>query len=926
MVRRFMVPIALLALVLGLTLRPAVARSANYPGVSSPDDTAISAQFGLLSAALSGVSATADGVLLDISPSSPVVSRNDIFTLDIRVVAGTQLVNGAEVHLDFDASRVQVVDDSGVPTNALLAGSALPVIVTNSANNMLGQIDYAAGIFGSQVSSTFVLASIRLKAMASTGAGTTPISFVSRSGSPTNVTSFGGSSVLGGTTGAEISISSPGSLQDPLPLTCNSLVADNTADYGATNAEYGTCGSGYSGPEAVYALQLDTTTIVSMTLETTGPLALLLLGSDNPSDCWYAGGALAPTSLPAGTVYAVIDGLEAASFSLQVECQGPTTATPTPSPTVTPTPTATETSSPTATPTTTLTEVPTATATSSATPTPTQTPVQTATATVWPGTLTNPIPLACGDSAEGSTSGFWAAISDYGECGSNFSGPEVFYLLELAEVRDVQVDLIGSAALSALALASRDPADCLGAGRSFLLNRLPAGSYYVGVDGTEAGNYLLQLTCTVPPEDTATPTATASPTETSTPTPTSTGTVVPTETPTATSSPTATDMLTSTPSPTSTSSATPTHTATPTASPTLTLTPTETRFLYRIRLPISMKNSRGGPTTPIPPSMTPTGSSTPGATSTITLTPTHTEIGAPTATPTRTPAGTFNSPIGAVCGSMFADSTVGHAATMISYGACGNGQIGPEVIYRLTIDRDLDYVSIQFAPAGDLRAFLLTAPSPASCIAAIGRGSHQIFDVSPTTFYIAVDGPAPASYALTIYCSPMPTSTASSTATQTRVHTDTATPSPTSTPTSSPSDTPRPTATVTPATGEANIRITDVQPTGKDEYIQVTNLGSQTGVLSGWRLSSLVSGRSFFFPIGFALGAGQHVRIHSGPEAAFLFPTDLRWTTDYVWSDSGDEARLFDAQGDLIDAWNYWPRAQLLPDRSVRARSGSIPQ
>lgn len=104
-------------------------------------------------------------------------------------------------------------------------------------------------------------------------------------------------------------------------------------------------------------------------------------------------------------------------------------------------------------------------------------------------------------------------------------------------------------------------------------------------------------TATSTPTDTSTPTAT--PTETSTPT--VTHTPIGTSTPTVTSTPTETPTPTVTPTPTETSTPTVTPTPTKTSTPTATLTPP----VFRIYLPLIVKNYP--PVTPTPtPTPTPT--------------------------------------------------------------------------------------------------------------------------------------------------------------------------------------------------------------------------------------------------------------------------------------------------------------------------------
>lgn len=142
------------------------------------------------------------------------------------------------------------------------------------------------------------------------------------------------------------------------------------------------------------------------------------------------------------------------------------------------------------------------------------------------------------------------------------------------------------------------------------------------------------------------------------------------------------------------------------------------------------------------------------------------------------------------------------------------------------------------------------------------------------------------------------TPTATRTPTRTQTPTRTATPTPTRTPTAT--GTPTPTATVA-----NNLGITHLNYAGSDEYIQISNFGPSPQVMTGWKILSVVGPQEYQFPDGYVLANGAQVRVHSGPGAINNPPTDLLWTLAYVWRDAGDEARLYDAQGRLLDSWVY---------------------
>jgi hypothetical protein len=690
-------------------------------------------------------------VQVSLNPSSPSVLEDEVFAIDIEVVGGDQAVDGAEVHLDFDKTHLQVVDAGGSPAGSIENSGILNVLIQNTVDNDEGKIDFAVGTFGAPPSGTFVLATIRFKALAGTDGASTPLVFITQLPRKTDVT-FEGGSVLGGTTDGSVTITSTGTLQNPLPINCGELAMGNTADYQAAISAYGICGDGFGGPEVVYALQISETVIVSATLSAP-TLALFVLPSPDPSDCSYMGQAVPPRTVGPGTYYIVLDGVESASYSLQIDCQLPATETPTPTATHTPTSTATPTDTLTPTPTDTLTATPSSTASPTAaptdtlTPTPTDTPAASPTATVtftptqtrtatpdktatvenWPGTFANPLPIGCNQSTMGNTNGFLAAVSDYGDCGGGFTGPETVYALQVDEMMDVSIYLDPSVELALLVLSSADPNDCLDVGESVFMSNVAPGTYYIVVDGSEFGRYGMQISCA--PPSTQTPTATTSPTAT----PTGTLTLTPT------------DTLT----PTGTATATPTdiHTPTPTATATL--------VANRLYLPVVLRNLPWAMWTPLP---TPTR--TPSQTPVHSPTPTLTATAGPSPTPTGTPAGTFPNPVRAVCEGFYTGNTAGYPADITSYAQCGSGLYGPEIIHWLLVDYWMNDLAIEFGGAAGLKLILLSDANPSACMATADPGSFiRVADVSPGNYYVVVDGSTAGDYAMAIHCYPPPGNT-----------------------------------------------------------------------------------------------------------------------------------------------------------------------
>jgi hypothetical protein len=507
-------------------------------------------------------------VYVDVDPSDVSVSVGDRFEIEIRVVAGSQPVDGAEVHLDFSPLLLRAVDVQGNPVSQLVGGDTFNLTLANSVDNATGEIDFAAGTIGSPASGTFVLATIRFEALAGTAPEGTPLDFVEREQNPTDV-AYRGESVLAGANGGLVRIAGSGDLPAPIPLPCGWMVAGTTAGHSASVSDYGSCGGGLVGPEVAYALTIDQQSDITVTLTTDAALALLSLEGLDPEDCRGIGGIMALPGSPAGTYYFVVDGLEAGSYALDAAChpqaleptaspsasatQSPTwtpTQSATPSPTSSSTRSPTATSSPSASPSALASRTPTPTLTTSAPPMPSptstqtvprpahrvhlpavlrgavlatpgsQTPVlpspsptattratETSTPTVTstppagkpPGTLDQPLLAECGARYEGATAGFEATIDGYGTCGGGMLGPEVLYRLSVDQPLDLLAIGFGAEAyLRLFVLDGPEPENCMGAAapRSYLqLENVPAGAYFLAVDGSREAAYALTLQC-----------------------------------------------------------------------------------------------------------------------------------------------------------------------------------------------------------------------------------------------------------------------------------------------------------------------------------------------------------------------------------------------------------------------------------------------
>ena len=217
------------------------------------------------------------------------------------------------------------------------------------------------------------------------------------------------------------------------------------------------------------------------------------------------------------------------------------TATPTPTPTQSATPTATSTATPSATPTRTPTPTYTATPTATITPTPLATGTPTPTSTITPtpthtltptpkgtpaGNLQDPIPVRCEEIFSASTADHASVTHNYGACGTGMVGPETVYTFQSSYALDwLSISLDTTGDLTLFVLSSANPMACFSSGGSVVVPGVAAGvTYYIVVDGSEAGGYSMELHCLPPPVSTPTltPTPTATPTLGPSPTPTDT--------------------------------------------------------------------------------------------------------------------------------------------------------------------------------------------------------------------------------------------------------------------------------------------------------------------------------------------------------------------------------------------------------------------
>lgn len=87
------------------------------------------------------------------------------------------------------------------------------------------------------------------------------------------------------------------------------------------------------------------------------------------------------------------------------------------------------------------------------------------------------------------------------------------------------------------------------------------------------------------------------------------------------------------------------------------------------------------------------------------------------------------------------------------------------------------------------------------------------------------------------------------------------------------------------------------------EYIQVKNTGTTTLTLTGYVIRD-DGPQKFTFPTGTKLAAGKTLTIRSG--SGTNSSTTLYWKkASYIWNNTGDTARLYNAKGTLLESCKY---------------------
>jgi len=119
------------------------------------------------------------------------------------------------------------------------------------------------------------------------------------------------------------------------------------------------------------------------------------------------------------------------------------------------------------------------------------------------------------------------------------------------------------------------------------------------------------------------------------------------------------------------------------------------------------------------------------------------------------------------------------------------------------------------------------------------------------------------------------------------------------------------TETATAGTGNSALTIEEIHADAagdessnlNDEYIVFSNDGSTALDLSGWTVQD-EAGRTYTFPDGFTLAAGETVTLHTGSGSDT--ETDLYWGSgSAIWNNGGDTVTVTNSEGTVVIEESY---------------------
>ena len=117
-------------------------------------------------------------VSIAISPLTTTTWVSSTFTVDIKFDTGTETADTLDAYIDFDPTYLEVVDESGTPTDRIeLNTDVFSSATFNSVDNAAGEINFSASKYDSSLEGgPFTAATIRFRAKAEIDS--TPLTFV----------------------------------------------------------------------------------------------------------------------------------------------------------------------------------------------------------------------------------------------------------------------------------------------------------------------------------------------------------------------------------------------------------------------------------------------------------------------------------------------------------------------------------------------------------------------------------------------------------------------------------------------------------------------------------------------------------------------------------------------------------------------------
>ena len=105
-----------------------------------------------------------------------------------------------------------------------------------------------------------------------------------------------------------------------------------------------------------------------------------------------------------------------------------------------------------------------------------------------------------------------------------------------------------------------------------------------------------------------------------------------------------------------------------------------------------------------------------------------------------------------------------------------------------------------------------------------------------------------------------------------------------------------PTGSMTSSSTESTVYVSDLSL--KDEWVKITNKGSSTVSLGGWKIEDEGSKHTYTFP-SYTLDSGSTVTVYTGKGTDSA--TELYWQLGSpIWNNDGDTAYLYDKNVQLV--------------------------